>query len=266
MVKVKAAILVVINLFVYQFVFGQNDSTKISNSLKIEAGVDFISLKDQTFSPTVFSGNTPMFGLGFSQNIRNEKLWNTDISISYGNIDYKNEYFTSTYIAAQFRFNYLWKIRSLKNSKIFLGGQFGSVINLLDYDGFNSAGWFTAQQLEPVLIYTYTISEKHSISGQFSHPIVSLVSRPSYAGIDEFVVINSDNVPKILYSRMKLFSLNKLINPNLELKYSYKLKRTIFSISANYSYLQVNSVRKYYKNKFGLNLELQIKLGRKNKK
>ncbi|MEE9439266.1 MAG: hypothetical protein V3V14_09730 [Saprospiraceae bacterium] len=265
----KILITIATSLFIASTVLGQNDSIriysisplKIINKITIQSGASYLALKDQTFSPIVFSGVIPSIRLGFNQNRYNEKLWNTDISLSYGNIDYKNKYFKSTFIAAQFTFNYLWKIRSFKNSKIFLGGQFKSVLNLLDYDGFNSAGWFTAQQLEPILIYTYAISGRQSISGQFSYPIMSLVSRPSYAGIDEFVVVNSDNVPKILYSRMKLYSLNKLINPNIELKYSYTLKRSIFSISANYSYLQVNSVRKYYKNTLGLNLIYQLKIG-----
>lgn len=260
--KIKWILTIAVSFFISQFVYGQNDSNKKHNALALSVGLDNISLKDQTFSPSVFSGNIPNLSLGFSRNIRDQKLLNTFISVSVGDIDYKNQYFTSTYYSAQFSFNYLWKINSYGQSKIFLGGQFGSILNLLDYDGFVSASWFTALQLAPVLIYSYDISEKHSISGQFSHPIMNLVSRPSYAGIDEFVVINTENVPRILYSRLKLYSLNKLINPNLELKYSYELQKSVFSISANYSYLQVNSIRKYYKNSLGFNLMFQIKIGK----
>lgn len=256
----RVTVLTILFLFVSKFVSGQNDSIEINNNFTLESGISYLSLKDITFSPIVFSGFIPNVSLGFNQNRRNGVLWSADISISYGNIDYNNTYFSSTYTSAEVSFNYLLKVKSSENSKFYLGGQFSSVLNILDYEGFSSASWYTAQQLEPILLYNYTISEKQSITGQFSYPLVGLVSRPSYAGVDEFVVANSNNVPKILYSRMKLYSLNKLINPNFQLKYTYNLRKIIVSIIGNYSYLHVNSARKYFKNELGLMAELKLKI------
>lgn len=258
----KTLPIILVSLLISCTLLGQDDLTSINNNLTIQAGVNYLSLIDQTFSPIVIAGTIPNFRIGFNQNKRNKTLWSTDISVAYGNLDYNNEYFSSTYASVQLSFNYLSKIKSFGKSKLYLGGQFSSVLNILDYDGFESGSWYTAQQLEPILIYHYAISEKQAVSGQFSYPIASLVGRPNYAGVDEFVVANSDNIPKILYSRMKIYSLNKLINPNFELKYSYNLRKIVLSISANYSYLQVNSISKYYKNELGLNLQFQLKIGK----
>lgn len=245
--------------------YGQNDSA-ITNTLTLSPGLDYISLKDRTFSPIVFTGVAPKVKLGFSQNRRGHALWHSIITVSLGNINHENEYFSSTYASVHFCFNYLSIIKSSRKSKIYLGGQFRSALDVLDYDGFESGAWFSAQQLEPIILYTFSISEKQSFTGQFSYPVVSLVSRPRYAGVDEFVVINSDNISKILYSRKQIQSLNKVINPNFKFKYAYNLPKICFSISANYSYLQVNSIRKYYKHEFGINLGFHLKISKKNEK
>lgn len=264
--ETKFKLIIIICLLASQTLHSQSETNKKQSTISLSLGLDNQTLKDRTFSPTVFSGNTPCFGIGFEQNIRDEKLWSTSLNGSAGIIDYKNKYFETNYISAQFRFNYLWKIKSYENSKLYFGGQVRSVMNILDYDGFASGSWFTSQQLEPMLIYKHKISDKQSITGQFSYPIIGLVGRPKYAGVDEFTVINSDNIPEILYSRLKLQSINKLINPNLALKYSYEVQKAVFSISANYNYLQVNSVRKYYKNSLGLQLMFQLKIGKQDEK
>jgi len=258
--NMKKLLLIFKSLLITCTVLGQNDLTSIKNYLTIQPGISYLSLKDQTFSPIVFSGTSPTIKLGFGQNRRNEARWNTDISASYGNIDYQNEYFPSAYLSAQFSFNYLSKFKSLGKANLFLGAQFRSVLNILDFEGFNSGSWYSAQQLEPMLIYDFRISEEQSITAQFSYPIASLVSRPRYSK-DEFVVANSANIPKILYSRMNLYSLNKLINPNFKLGYSYDFRKVVFSITGEYDYLQVNSITKYYKNEWGLNLSFQLKIG-----
>lgn len=235
-----------------------------TNYLFVQAGIESLSLKDRTFSPTVFSGVVPQVGVGFHQNIRDERLWNARVSASVGTIDYENRYFPSDYTSAQLTFNYLWKAETIGQSKLFVGAQLESVLNVLDYEGFSSGSWFSAQQLEPIVQYTYPIAENQSISGQFSYPILSLVSRPPYAGVDETVVINSDNIPKILYSRTELYSLGKLIDPNLELKYVYRFSKGVFTLAANYNYLQVNSIRKYYRNRLGINATYHLKIGKKD--
>jgi len=260
--KIKILIALSLCLSIVSDIIGQNDSAKINSAVTIQAGLDYISFKDRTFSPIVFSGTIPEIRLSFNQNRKDRRLWSTNISISSGNIDYMNKYFSSSISSLNFSFNYLAKFASFGRSKFYLGGQFGSAIDLINYENFASGAWFTAQKLEPILIYRYKIKERQSISGKFSFPIVSLVGRPSYAGVDEFVVVNSDNIPKILYSRMKVYSLNKLVNPDFELRYSYVLRRFAFSVSVSYSYLQVNSIRKYYKNELGLNIGFQVKIGK----
>jgi len=184
-----------------------------------------------------------------------------ELSAAIGNIDYNNEYFSSTYNSVHLELNYLSNIKSLERSKVYLGGQLASVLNVLEYDRFESGGWYTAQELEVVAAYKYFHSEKVALSGQLSYPIAGLVSRPSYGGIDEYVVANSFSVPKVIYGRKQFYSLDRLINPSLELKYSYSFRKLVLSIAGEYSYLQVNSVRKYFKNEWSLGLEFQLKIG-----
>jgi len=264
----KLLFVMLMSLLMTQVGYGQEEAvlsdTRITNALTLSPGLDYISLKDQTFSPIVFTGFAPKINIGFSQNRNGHALWHADLAISVGNIDYENEYFESTYVSAQLSLNYLSIIKSNRKSKIYVGGQFRSALNLLEYESFASGSWFTTQQLEPIILYKYEVSDKQSITGNFSFPIIGLIGRPSYAGIDEFVVINSENISKILYSRLQIQSFNKLINPNFELVYSYNFRRSRFSISANYSYLQVNSIRKYFKHEFGINVGFHLKIGRKN--
>jgi len=264
----KKLFMILLSSLITQLGFGQDNNNlkdaNILNTLSISPGLDYISLKDRTFSPIVFAGTAPKISLGFRQNRRNEKLWGSSISASVGEINHKSEYFESIYVSAQFTFDYLSLIKSIGKSKVYLGGQFRSELNILNYDDFYSGSWYTAQQLEPILIYKFIASGKQSITGQFSFPIIGLVGRPGYAGVDEFVVVNSLNIPKILYSKTKIQSLNKFINPTFKIEYSYNLPKIRFTLAANYSYLQVNSIRKYYRNELGFHLGFHFKFGKKN--
>ena len=246
------------------YLLGQISSAEVSTNLTVQSGVSFVTLKDQTFSPIVFSGFVPNIRLGFNQNIRNKELWSVHLSLSSGNIRYNNKYFSSTHQNAQFTLNYLTKLKSFGKSKVFLGGQLNSELNTLNFDGFSSGSWYTAQKLEPIVIYDYEISDRQSIRGQLHYPIASLIGRPPYGGVDEFVVANDDNIPKILYSRLKIYSITKLVNPDIELRYFYTLQKTALSITANYSYIQVNSVRKYSKNELNLSAAVKINIGKYN--
>ena len=261
----KKLILIIIGFFLTYACYGQNNTPKIS-SLSFSTGLNYIKFKDRTFSPIVFSGLLPEINLGFRKTTEKNSLWNIDLNLSYGTVNHTNNYFESTFVSAQLAFNYLKEIKSDKKSRIYLGGQIRSILNVMDYEGFASGSWYSAQQLEPILIYDYTITNRQSIRGQFHCPIFNLVSRPSYAGVDEFVVVNSDNISKILYSRLKVYSLNKIINPNFEIQYLFKLKKINFSFSTRYSYLQVNSIRRYKRNQLNLNLGIHIKIGKNDEK
>ena len=241
-------------------VYGQEETTTTYNEWAISIGAEQASLKDRTFSPTVFSGILPTANLAFRRNNRDQKLISARIRASYGNIEDSGEYFRSTITSAGLSINYLSRIKSTTQSKVFFGGQFKSVLEVLDYNGFESGSWFTAQRLEPILHYQYSLSDEHLIAGQFSYPLLSYVTRPNYAGVDEFVIVNSQNIPKILYSRGQFQSITKVIHPEVELNYYFSMDRIRFTASAHWSYLQVNSVWKYRKLNTGFRIGAQLKI------
>ncbi len=262
--QMKVPITLLLFLMINCFASAQSKEVQLRKDLSIQTGLNFLSLKDLTFSPIVFKGAIPEVRLGFNSNKTHKTFWSISAAASTGEIDYQNKYFSSNIVSADFSLNYLSNISTHGNSTFYFGGRFNSVLNILEYDGFLSGSWYTAHTLEPIFICNFTLNEQHVLTGKFHTPIAGLVSRPTYGGVDEYVVSNVDNITKIIFGRSKFYSIDKLINPTLELKYNYLLPKLGFSISGEYNYLQVNSIRKYYKNEWTLLLEFKIRIGKIN--
>lgn len=250
----KKITLILLTFLFTQLLYAQSDQVNVQNRFSVKVGISHLSLKDRVFSPIKISGIVPRIELAFEQKKQHQTLWSSGITVNYGNLDYKGNLFPTTAASLQLYFNYLKGIKSSKNANIYLGGQYNSTVNLLDYDGFSSGSWYSAQQFEAILKYQFSISRKQLVEIQLSYPLASLVSRPDYAGLDEFVVVNSDKIPKILYSNLKVYSLNKLFNPRFALVYSHQLEKTLLSLTASYEYLQVNSIRRYFENGWSLSI------------
>jgi len=78
----KSLLVAFLYLTSLQIILCQTQDQSVSNLLAFSPGVQIITLKDQTFSPTVFSGVIPNISLGYEQNRANEKLWRTTLSAS----------------------------------------------------------------------------------------------------------------------------------------------------------------------------------------
>ncbi|MGB1206784.1 MAG: hypothetical protein ACPG5B_14135 [Chitinophagales bacterium] len=258
----KTILFIIINIFYLSLLKGQNESVKTNKFILMEGGFQNEILKNKTFSALKFQGIIPSIRFGYEAR-KDTSIWSSNLNILYGSINYNNEFFPSDFIDINLNVNYVTKVFQTKKARFFVGGQFSSTIQLFNYDDFSNGSWQTTQTIDFLFKHQYIINSKHVFSSQMSYPLLGLASVPKYGGLDEFVVVNSDNIPKILYSRMSLFSLHSLFNPKIEIAYEYHRPKIGVRASSTYQYFQINSIKKYYRNSIGFHLALMLKIGRK---
>jgi len=225
-------------------VFGQ-DTNEENSRFFFELGIANKTLKDRSFSKLRFHGFIPSLEIGYENTKKN--YWNIDLLAKYGIINYRNRHFPTTYIEGNLSIRYALPV----SDKSWAGGRFRTSLNVLDYDGFDNGAWMTKHHLDVFLRHSFNIS-KHSFIGEFTYPLIGLASRPRYAGLDEFIAANSDNIPKILYAQNKIYTLHNYAEPTLRLKYIFKSGKSNYYSRLTYSYLYLNSVNAYFKHSIRL--------------
>jgi len=213
------------------------------------------TLKDKAFSDLRFNGNT--FGLGLEYEKLNSRSYSSlGVAADFGNIGYNN-FFASDYINLVFRLKYAKQLENFAIKKFHAGFTFDSRLNILDYDGFENGSWTSGYSLG-LLLRKEIVVKGTRLEIEFALPFIGLLSRPPYTGIDEYVFANTDKIAKILFTRNKLYTLNKFINPSLSLKYRKDIGKINLFTSIHYEFLFIDSVLAYTKHSFGLNLGLTL--------
>ncbi len=241
-------------------VYGQENAPTKINLISLEAGLSNEVLLDQTFSRLKFQGWVPCFKVGYEKKIPKSYFWKLTLRAAYGGVDYNNTLFSSDFIEARLVCSYARAVWIKPNNIAYVGANISSNVGILDYNGFDSGSWLTAQNIAAFSRLETKITQKHGLETTFALTLLSAYSRPPYGGINEFIVANSDNIPAIIYSNIKLDSFNKVLCPELNLNYTYQLPKLTLFAGINYRYIRVLSVRKLYRNSTAFKVGIEIKL------
>ena len=250
-------------------VMAQDDGNDFKKQSYLLVGGSFTNeqILDRTFSPLKFSGNIPRLHVGFERISSSNKRWFIELNVSQFNADVVKEnivdgenYFKSTLVNFNLTGGFTKAIVENNKYQFQVGGQFSSKAIALSYNDFDAGSWLTSQNLEVLAKAILPVEDNQEFVVAFSYPLLSLYSRPTYGGIDDFVVNYSDDILKIIYSRVKLKSGLGYVNPKLSAKYRVGFGKINLYAKMNAEFLSLNSVTKLNWNSVGAELGISFKL------
>ena len=250
-------------------VIAQNDGNDFKKQSYLSVGGSFTNeqILDRTFSPLKFSGNIPRLHVGFERISSSTKRWFIELNVSQFNADVVKQnifdgedYFKSTLVNFNLTGGLTKTIVDKDKYQLQVGGQFSSRTLALSYNDFDSGSWMTSQNLEVLAKAILPLEDNQELVIAFSYPLLSLYSRPTYGGVDDFVINYSDDILKIFYSRMKLKSGLGYVNPMLSAKYRIGFGKINLYAKVKAEYLSLNSVTKLNWNSVGAELGFAFKL------
>lgn len=232
----------------------QSDSKK----LVVHGGALQVALVDEVFSDLRFGGLLYQVGVGYEQN-KGRSFWSFNLKGDAGNIDYNN-LFTSYYLELNLDLKLGRSINQNDQSAFYAGAFINGRLNILDYDGYENGSWMSGYSLG---VFVRKSWGKH-VEVELDVPLVGLLSRPPYAGRDEYVFANTDNISKILFTRNEVFTIQEFLNPLVLVRYTYPIGRVDVFGAAQYSFLWLDGENPYSRSKLGVNLGFMFHLGQNN--
>jgi hypothetical protein len=210
-----------------------------NNRIGIEVGYDQGYLKDQIFSILNYSQGGILVGLNYLYYKPNGN-YRIQSKFSFGSGNLKtdvSDFFQSTYIAANFQLDYLRKLPFVKKERLcmYIGAQYRTQLNYFDWDDLSTFSYLATHGLAIKALGTYQLSTRSNIQSSISIPIFQSLVRPPYNGIDEFVIANTNNVSKILFTG-NASSFNKYLAVNWQTNFRFDISKR-FELMVNYNML-----------------------------
>ncbi len=212
------------------------EASPSKNSISVLLGLHFNRSQDLVFSPNIYQGSAvPALSLVYERQAKNGKH---RILLAYDNIevigpdlisfDLFGE--TRTRIpsqASQINIHYGYAHRMSKNEKLqfYLGGILEAKIHLTNYEFgvSDDEGYIFANSLHAWVAATYHVNEKSSFQAELFSPVISLVSRPEYAIVDNEEIQHDGSDIGFLYQKGELASFDKYKAINFSIGYTYEL-------------------------------------------
>jgi len=236
----------------------QNEN-RFKNQINLNFGYNHGYLKDLNFSPLRYVDGGLLYGGSYIRKSKNhifrfEAHYSADTTSTKG-----IEAFDSDYQVADVKFAFLQKNKRLSSDKMefYFGGQYHFHILYLDWQYQESYSFFANHSFDASGIFSYKINNKSQLLTKIDLPILSLVVRPPYNGIDNELLSNNDEGNVIgLITDGTWGSWNKLLSYDSEFTYQYNISAG-FQVTATYKNRYHNT---FETNKF-VHLQNQFLLG-----
>jgi hypothetical protein len=226
-------------------IFSQSDKSDriieraFNNRIGIEVGYDQGYLKDQIFSLLNYSQGGILVGLNYLYYKPNGN-YRVQSKFSFGSGNLKtnvSDFFESTYIAANFQLDYLRKLSFIKKERlcIYVGAQYRTQVNYFDWNDLSTFSYLATHGIAIKALGTYQLSTRSNIQSSVSIPFFQSLVRPPYNGIDEFVIANTNNLSKILFTG-NASSFNKYLSVNWHSSFRFDISKR-FELMVSYSML-----------------------------
>lgn len=168
--------------------------THAQSELQIQVGANYSNLKDRHFSPLNYSHGGLNFGLTYSRISPSKKSrFYTHIQFLTQDLEHSRfDYLTSNFISGSLDIGYQKRVKHSEKLSWYLGGGFQSVVNYIDFEDQESFSFLMAHSFNLGSYIEYNLSEKSILGGSIEIPLVSLLVRPPYNGIDEELDKNTE--------------------------------------------------------------------------
>ncbi|MFM2269566.1 MAG: hypothetical protein RL757_3007 [Bacteroidota bacterium] len=257
--------------------FSQTETREIpteksrNNSIGIELATNQGIFKDQVFSLLNYSQSGKIIGLNY---LRYKPTGKNRIEANFNFGSSKlttrnSDYFTSNSILGNLRFSYLQHLRFFPPSgglrgdseklRVYVGGEYQTQVQYFDWKDLSTFSYLATHGIAVKALATYQLNEKARVETAVTIPLFQSLVRPPYNGIDEFVIANSDNYPKIMLTG-DLSTVNKYAALDWQNKFYYQFsKRFDAVVSYNLRYQKVFDEQKFIQLNHQLSLGLNFK-------
>ncbi len=202
--------------------------TNFSNKeLGVTVGYNYGYFKDLNYSPLNYKQGGLAIAFDYTfPNRRNGDLWNIHLGFAPNTIEsVAAEHFTADYLIGDIRFDYLKKMKT-KNARLsaYLGGQFNSHHNFVNWDGLDSFTYLFGHNLAAKGQVKWQLKNKHSIQSSLAIPVVSWTVRPPYNGFNKTTEENESSPLKLITAEGKLTTVNTYFMVDWDIQYRFVTK------------------------------------------
>lgn len=190
------------------------------SSIGLGIGYSLDHIKDTNFSPLNQKGNALVYSMFYERRSNNI----LKINIEYGDGILKSglsNRLESSYYKANIGITYLKNMAAEKKAiNFYVGGTYNLKVLYLDWYYQDAFSYISTNGLSISAAVSSQLASKHAIESTVSIPVVQLLSRPPYNGIDEYIIENQDDpLNIILNGKLASFKQYQAVNWNVNYRY-----------------------------------------------
>ena len=206
---------------------------KFNNAIQLRGGCNLGYFKDINFSPLNYQLSGTALGLAFAHQSKSDKaLLLAQVEYNSNTVKHEiSEAYTADYTIFNLELIYLRKLNCSK-AKLYVGGQYKSNINYLDYDDQSAFSFLIAHSLGISGRGEININQRSSIGIGMSIPVISLIGRPPYNGLDKEIEEKKDDLLD-LATDGTIESYNRYKALDFVVQFKYALSQR-FNLALNY--------------------------------
>lgn len=251
----KQLILIVASIiFSLSALHSQDDA---QHQINLSGGSIIGVFKDEIFSPFNYDERGHLSGIQYSRS-KNDNVFSVSFDFTEAELrtDVSDLFIVEENMLVNFSLDYLKKIAIPNNRFILqLGGQYKTAANLVTWDDLNAFTFNFAHSLGMASALTFQLDGHQSLYTNLTIPLVTLLVRPPYAGLDKALVENQ-NRPLHLLTNGTLTSVNKYFAFDWSFGYNLQMSnRWVLNLQYRLQYQHVANVHSY------TNLQNQFTLG-----
>lgn len=201
----------------------------------LQLGANQGYFKDLNFSPLNYRSPGAHFAF-FVQKQNAQTYWRLALKADYVTLKSKAaSYFNTFYLIPQLQFSWLQRVRlPHERLSLYVGPQLAGQIDYIDWQGQNAYSYMFTYSLNAQAIVDYTLNERQHISSSLSVPLLTLLVRPPYNGIDKEVYDNYLNHPLTWLTKGEFTSLNGFFSVDWNTTFQHSLSDR-FDVNLSYA-------------------------------
>ena len=177
-----------------------SEQTYGQSQLEFSVGANHSYIKDRHFSPLNYTHGGVNFGLGFNRiSPSKESRFYTKLDVLFQDMEHKRHtHLASGIIVGNVMLGYQDRILETEKFNLYVGGEFQSGITYIDFDDQESFSFLMTHGVNLSVYSTYKLNETSRLGGEFSTPLLTLLVRPPYNGVDERLDENTEHPMKLI--------------------------------------------------------------------
>lgn len=202
------------------------------HALQFSVGWNKNHLKDVNFSPLNYAQNGGIYALGYTRIGEEEKsIFDAHVNFLANDLTTSGyDHFTSSLLVGNFQVSYLRQVKTLGSMLLYLGGGYQFNINYLDFNDQDAFSFLIVHGLHLKSSIVRPLGDKAKLTASIAIPIVNLLVRPPYNGIDEELDRNADR-PLKLITNGDFVSINTYQSLDFSLAYQFQLSKRLSGVA-----------------------------------